>query len=265
MPWSAEGPRSEGELCCHQDSEGWLHRQTEAGLPVRGVHHGSVPAPEYHPPGRCHHHFLSRHDPHGVHGERSARQFSKGETGRNVSCSLPTCLCLPAHLSVSHCPPVCLQMNDGQFTTIQLVGMLRGIAAGMKYLSDMSFVHRDLAARNILVNSNLVCKVRQSVRLSTCPVSVRLSSDLCLLDLQVSDFGLSRFLTENSSDPTYTSSLVSAAEKLTSRLTSTRVCVFTLFTSLDGVPQYHHPTDVPFTTCCSLFSGREDSHPVDGS
>ncbi|KAI3375658.1 hypothetical protein L3Q82_003715 [Scortum barcoo] len=74
-----------------------------------------------------------------------------------------------------------LRMNDGQFTTIQLVGMLRGIAAGMKYLSDMSFVHRDLAARNILVNSNLVCKV--------------------------SDFGLSRFLTENSSDPTYTSSL----------------------------------------------------------
>ena len=54
-------------------------------------------------------------------------------------------------------------MNDGQFTTIQLVGMLRGIAAGMKYLSDMSFVHRDLAARNILVNSNLVCKVRLSV------------------------------------------------------------------------------------------------------
>lgn len=51
-------------------------------------------------------------------------------------------------------------MNDGQFTTIQLVGMLRGIAAGMKYLSEMSYVHRDLAARNILVNSNLVCKVR---------------------------------------------------------------------------------------------------------
>lgn len=66
---------------------------------------------------------------------------------------------------------------------IQLVGMLRGIAAGMKYLSDMNYVHRDLAARNILVNSNLVCKV--------------------------SDFGLSRFLEDDPTDPTYTSSLVS--------------------------------------------------------
>ncbi|XP_033476602.1 ephrin type-B receptor 3b isoform X2 [Epinephelus lanceolatus] len=74
-----------------------------------------------------------------------------------------------------------LRLNDGQFTVIQLVGMLRGIAAGMKYLSDMNYVHRDLAARNILVNSNLVCKV--------------------------SDFGLSRFLEDDPSDPTYTSSL----------------------------------------------------------
>lgn len=80
------------------------------------------------------------------------------------------------------------QLNDSQFTPIQLVGMLRGIASGMKYLSEMSYVHRDLAARNILINSNLVCKV--------------------------SDFGLSRFLQENSSDPTYTSSLVSPAHFL---------------------------------------------------
>lgn len=77
---------------------------------------------------------------------------------------------------------VCLQQNDGQFTVIQLVGMLRGIASGMKYLADMNYVHRDLAARNILVNSNLVCKV--------------------------SDFGLSRFLEDDTSDPTYTSALV---------------------------------------------------------
>uniref|UniRef100_A0A674CSF7 receptor protein-tyrosine kinase n=1 Tax=Salmo trutta TaxID=8032 RepID=A0A674CSF7_SALTR len=52
-----------------------------------------------------------------------------------------------------------LRQNDGQFTVIQLVGMMRGISAGMKYLSEMNYVHRDLAARNILVNSNLVCKV----------------------------------------------------------------------------------------------------------
>lgn len=62
-----------------------------------------------------------------------------------------------ANEMVSHSFPA--QKNDGRFTVIQLVGMLRGIGSGMKYLSDMSYVHRDLAARNILVNSNLVCKV----------------------------------------------------------------------------------------------------------
>ncbi|KAM6970292.1 ephrin type-A receptor 6-like [Aplochiton taeniatus] len=70
-----------------------------------------------------------------------------------------------------------LRQNDGHFTVIQLVGMLRGIASGMKYLSDMGYVHRDLAARNILVNSNLVCKV--------------------------SDFGLSRVL-EDDPEAAYT-------------------------------------------------------------
>lgn len=63
---------------------------------------------------------------------------------------------------------------------LQLVGMLRGIASGMKYLANMNYVHRDLAARNILVNSNLVCKV--------------------------SDFGLSRVL-EDDPEATYTTSV----------------------------------------------------------
>eukprot|EP00795_Rhopilema_esculentum_P006980 gene6980-12602_t len=52
-----------------------------------------------------------------------------------------------------------LQENDGKFTPLQLLGMARGVASGMKYLSEMSYIHRDLAARNILVNDDMVCKV----------------------------------------------------------------------------------------------------------
>lgn len=51
------------------------------------------------------------------------------------------------------------QVRDGQFTVLQLVGMMRGIAVGMTYLSNMGYVHRDLAAHNVLVDENLVCKV----------------------------------------------------------------------------------------------------------
>lgn len=35
-----------------------------------------------------------------------------------------------------------LQNNDGKFTVIQLTGMMRGIASGMRYLSEMGYVHR---------------------------------------------------------------------------------------------------------------------------
>ncbi|KAG2462694.1 EPHB1 protein, partial [Polypterus senegalus] len=102
-----------------------------------------------------------------------------------------------------------LRQNDGQFTVIQLVGMMRGIAAGMKYLAEMNYVHRDLAARNILVNSNLVCKV--------------------------SDFGLSRYLQDDTSDPTYTSSL---GGKIPVRWTAPEAIAYRKFTSASDVWSY---------------------------
>ncbi|KAK1890887.1 Ephrin type-A receptor 6 [Dissostichus eleginoides] len=52
-----------------------------------------------------------------------------------------------------------LRTRDGQFTVLQLVGMLRGIVVGMTFLSEIGYIHRDLAARNILVDESLVCKV----------------------------------------------------------------------------------------------------------
>ncbi|XP_066861235.1 ephrin type-B receptor 6 isoform X4 [Anser cygnoides] len=102
-----------------------------------------------------------------------------------------------------------LRQKEGQFSVLQLVGMLRGIAAGMRYLSDMNYVHRDLAARNILVNSNLVCKV--------------------------SDFGLSRFLEDDASNPTYTGAL---GCKIPIRWTAPEAVQYRKFTSSSDVWSY---------------------------
>ncbi|XP_077579960.1 ephrin type-A receptor 4-A-like isoform X2 [Stigmatopora nigra] len=109
-----------------------------------------------------------------------------------------------------------LRKHDGQFTVIQLVGMLRGMASGMKYLSDMSYVHRDLAARNVLVNSNLVCKV--------------------------SDFGLSRVL-EDDPEAAYTSretlgTYLSPGGKIPIRWTAPEAIAYRKFTTASDVWSY---------------------------
>ncbi|XP_043945371.1 ephrin type-A receptor 7-like [Protopterus annectens] len=52
-----------------------------------------------------------------------------------------------------------LRKHEGQFTVIQLIGMLSGIASGMKYLTEMGYIHKKLAAHKVLVNSNLSCKI----------------------------------------------------------------------------------------------------------
>ncbi|KAL6462646.1 hypothetical protein MHYP_G00290680 [Metynnis hypsauchen] len=87
------------------------------------------------------------------------------------------------------------------------MGMMRGIAAGMQYLSEMNYVHRDLAARNILVNSNLVCKV--------------------------SDFGLSRVL-EDDPEAAYTT----RGGKIPIRWTAPEAIAYRKFTSASDVWSY---------------------------
>ncbi|XP_063091791.1 ephrin type-A receptor 8 isoform X1 [Cavia porcellus] len=97
-----------------------------------------------------------------------------------------------------------LRIHDGQFTIMQLVGMLRGVGAGMRYLSDLGYIHRDLAARNVLVDGNLVCKV--------------------------SDFGLSRVL-EDDPNAAYTTT----GGKIPIRWTAPEAIAFRTFSSASDV------------------------------
>ncbi|XP_063061053.1 ephrin type-A receptor 4 [Engraulis encrasicolus] len=103
---------------------------------------------------------------------------------------------------------VFLRKNDGRFTVIQLVGMLRGVASGMRYLGDMSYVHRDLAARNILLNSHLVAKV--------------------------ADFGMSRVLEDQQPEATYTT----RGGKIPIRWTAPEAIAYRKFSSASDVWSY---------------------------
>lgn len=52
-----------------------------------------------------------------------------------------------------------LRLNESKLRLPQMLKILKDVAYGMRYLSEMNYIHRDLAARNILINKDLVCKV----------------------------------------------------------------------------------------------------------
>ncbi|XP_073249604.1 ephrin type-A receptor 4-like isoform X5 [Porites lutea] len=99
-----------------------------------------------------------------------------------------------------------LKEHKGLLTSLQLVGMARGVACGIVYLSEMNLIHRDLAARNILVGENMLCKV--------------------------SDFGLSRELAEDS--PVYETQ----GGKIAVRWTSPEALQHRVFSSASDVWSY---------------------------
>jgi serine/threonine protein kinase len=52
-----------------------------------------------------------------------------------------------------------LRLHENKLKITQMIKILRDVASGMRYLSDMNYIHRDLAARNILISRDLTCKV----------------------------------------------------------------------------------------------------------
>lgn len=108
-------------------------------------------------------------DSDGVHGERSAGLFPQGECCMLTAglhhllglqrASLSSSFSSSSFLSFFPSFWFYLQKHEGQLTASQLLSMLQGIAAGMKYLAEMGYIHKSLAAHKVLVNSSLACKI----------------------------------------------------------------------------------------------------------
>ena len=52
-----------------------------------------------------------------------------------------------------------LQSHPAKFSTTQIVHMLRGVACGLQYLSELGYVHKVIAGTNVLVTKSQVCKI----------------------------------------------------------------------------------------------------------
>lgn len=54
-----------------------------------------------------------------------------------------------------------LRMHRGQLSQVQLQGMIRNVAAGMKYLIEQGYLHRDLQCAHLAVSANLTVKIAE--------------------------------------------------------------------------------------------------------